>query len=275
MRARPASLLSWLPLLLLSACAVREERRISLLAEPKALELGPLPNDLARPKFLLPDSAESAVLQELVPFQVLEMVLEGPRSAESCAHFAIDRLVRDRPDAILVYPEASKVTGVQNHLVYSPFVGMVSFATPTSSTAVVGYAMRAARARLPFDHDLVTGMVLTIHDRAACADLLEGDTITAIAGEPARPPKRWPEWTLYPHLLALVPGGEVHVAWIRPGTGRMQATMRALPPRSPHRAAVDSIDTRWMPPIETTTDERGRVSWRLRHSNWRPPDVRR
>ena len=173
-----------------------------------------------------------------------------------------------------MFPEASKVTGVQNHLVFTPYVGMVSFATPTSSTAVVGYAMRAVRARLPFDHDLGTGMVLTIHDREAAPSLLEGDTITTVDGEPARPPKRWPEWTLYPRLLEHVPGREVLVEWIRPGTGRMQGTIRMLAPLSPHRLTSDSIDTRWMPPIEVASDG-SRTTWRLRHTSWRPPDLNR
>jgi len=274
MRNQPTA--AWLlsVLLPLPACSVAEERRTSLAADAKAIELGPLPADLARPRFLLAADAEPTTLRELVPFQVVELVLTGSRSAESCAHFAIARLVNDRPDAILVFPEASKVTGVQNHLVFTPYVGMVSFATPTSSTAVVGYAMRAVRARLPFEHDLVTGMVLTIHDRQAAPDLLEGDTITTVDGEPARPPKRWPEWTLYPRLLEHVPGSEVLVEWIRPGTGRMQGTMRMLAPLSPHRLASDSIDTRWMPPIEVASDGL-RTTWRLRHTNWRPPNLNR
>ena len=175
---RPAPTLCLTLIASLAACAVRSERLVPLPSHALAVELGPLPAKLARPKFLLAADAESAVLQELVPYQSVELLLEGSRAPDSCAHFAIDRLITDRPDAILVYPEASKVTGVQNSVVYLPFTGMVSFATPSSSTAVVGYAMRAARARLPFDHDLVTGMVMTIHDQAACADLLEGDTVT-------------------------------------------------------------------------------------------------
>jgi hypothetical protein len=274
MRTRPIAALLLSVLVSLPACSVANERRTSLPADPKAIELGPLPASLARPKFLLAADAEPAQLRELVPFQVVELVLHGARSAESCAHFAIARLVTDRPDAILVFPEASKVTGVQNHLVFAPYVGMVSFATPTSNTAVVGYAMRAARARLPFEHDLVTGMVHAIHDSAAAPGLIEGDTITTIDGEPARPPKRWPEWTLYPRMLAHTPGSEVAVEWIRPGKGRMQGTMQMLEPLSPHLRATDSIDTRWMPPIEVESDG-ARTTWRLRHTNWRPPDLNR
>lgn len=260
-----------LPLLaLLNSCVVIKEQHVSFAAEPRALSIGPRADAGGRPKFFLAGVVEDHALAGLVPYHAVELQLNGSKSPETCVHYAVPPLIRSRPDAILVFPDAARVTGVNNHLVYTPWLGFTSFASAATATPVMALALRAARCRLPFEHDRLTGMVKTIHEAAAAPGLLEGDTMIELAGGPALPPKVWPSWAFYQHLLELDPGAEIDVTWIRPGTGKMQGRVRMLEPQHSHLTAADSIDTRWMPPVDTKVVEDGEI-WVLRHNQWSPP----
>ena len=262
-------------LTLLTSCNVLEEAQSPLEAMTAAVRLGPHEKCDGRPKFFLVDEVAEASLAEMVPFERLEMVLNGRRSAEKCSHFAIARLIVNRPDAILVYPSSSEVTGVTTNFIYTPWTGMFTTASAQSQTGLVAYAMRAARCRLPFEMDRSSGFVRTIHDRDAAPELLEGDTITLIQGTDARVPKEWPQWGFYGSWLDLSRGDTIAIEWIRPGKGKMTGTANMIDPLSPHLQASDSISTKWMPQVRDWQDEDGNAKWHVNSTRWEPPDNQR
>jgi hypothetical protein len=262
--------LGLLVICLFTSCSVISEQHTSLAGESAAIYLGPMDANLARPQFFIANAVEDAALAELVPYHSIELVLHGNRSAQSATHEAIERLMTNRPDAILAFPNPAKVTGVNNTVFFTPFTGMMSFASAATATPVVAYALRAARCRLPFQNDLSTGFVRDIYDRTAAPGLLEGDTITMLGSANAQPPKEWPTWDFYATWLSLRPGDALDIHWIRPGKGKMQGTVTMLSPLSPHIGIVDSIDCEWVPQITTTKHQDGRNTWSIGR-NWGPP----
>tara|TARA_R110002096_G_scaffold63989_5_gene156428 strand:+ start:534 stop:1337 length:804 start_codon:yes stop_codon:yes gene_type:complete len=262
-------------LTLLTSCNVLEEAQSPLEAMTAAVRLGPHEKCDGRPKFFLVDEVAEASLAEMVPFERLEMVLNGRRSAEKCSHFAIARLIVNRPDAILVYPSSSEVTGVTTNFIYTPWTGMFTTASAQSQTGLVAYAMRAARCRLPFQMDRPSGFVRAIHDRDAVPGLLDGDTITLIQGRDSRVPKEWPTWGFYGSWLDLSPGDSIEVEWIRSGKGKMSGVAKMIDPLSPHLQAGDSISTKWMPQVRDWQDEDGNAKWHVNSTRWEPPDNQR
>ena len=257
--------------LLLPACAVIREDHRPLEGESTAITIGPQDGNAGRPKFFMGDTVAQEALSELAPYHGLEMVLNGHRSPEKCAHFVIERLIDSRPDAILVFPGATKVTGVNNHFVFVPYAGWFTFASASSQTGVVGFALRATRCRLPFEIDRNSGFVRSIFDSASAPGLIEGDTITKLSGCDARLPQDWPTWSFYSTWLNLKPGDTIDIEWIRPSKGKMTGTAMMLPPLRVHIEEPDGIETKWMRPLIETTHEDGRVTWELNGDNWTDP----
>ena len=250
-----------LALSLLGSCRVISEQHMSLATEPVAKRLGPIDSTIERPKFFVAGVVDDKALVELIPYHSIELVLNGTWGSEVASHDAIDRLITNRPDAILTFPNPAQITGVNNTVFFTPFTGMMSMSSAATQTHVVGYAMRAARCRLPFRHDKETGFVREIYDRDAAPELLEGDTINKLGDVPGQPPKAWPSWAFYQLWLSLRDGDSLAIEWIRPGKGLMTGKIKMLPPLKPHLTAVDSIDCRWLPEISTTLDDDGRTIW--------------
>lgn len=172
-------------------------------------------------------------------------------------------LLSSRPDAILVVTGRPEVAGVSNYYFNNPFApGWVSVASAEHRTEFVGYAMRAARASLPFTYNTVSGVVTTISDRPACPGLLEGDVLTLIDGAPALPPKAWPEWDLYPRMLQHSPGTEIPISWVRGGVGKMSGKARLGTPTWSHLHVANSVDLAGMPEINEVEQD-GRRVWQL------------
>jgi hypothetical protein len=255
-------------LIALTSCSTVGERPFSLPAETIAAQIGPLESTGLEPRIFLADAIEEVALSELAPYFGKHFAFAEPANETKCAREATRRLIESRPDAILVVPDRPEMTGVSTSYFANPFApGIVMVASANYRTSFVGYAMRAMRARLPFTYHTVTGIVTDIPDKAAAPDLLEGDVLTKIDGADALPPKSWPTWPFYARMLEHSPGDEIQLEWVRAGTGKMTGKARLAAPRSPHRAARDSIDTEWMPPIEQI-DLDGRAAWRWTRSRW-------
>jgi hypothetical protein len=267
------SALAILALSLLASCRVIDEQHTSLASEPVAASLGPIDGNIGRPKFFVGDFVDEKALRELVPYHSVELALRGSWGAETVSFEAFKRLVTNRPDAILIFPEPAKVIGVNNTVFFTPFTGMMSMSSAETATPVVGYAMRAARCRLPFRHDEETGFVRQIFDRDAAPELLEGDTINKLGEVAGQPPEAWPTWAFYQLWLSLRAGDSLAIEWIRPGKGIMTGTIKMLPPLRPHLSAVDSFDCKWLPKVLTTVHNDGRTTWEMT-GFWGPSHTR-
>lgn len=110
------------------------------------------------------------------------------------------------------------------------------FGITTSSAqrgnAVSGLCFRAASSRLGIHWDRGR-MVTSISPESDAREngLLEGDTVLSVAGKSvAEDSLRSPHNAA---LLDIEPGDAVPVVWIRPGGGRMESTVTALPASRP------------------------------------------
>ena len=257
-----------------AGCVPVQEQSISLAADGLATRMGPLEQTGTKPKVLVLSELEPATIEELVPYRGKRVSTRTIWKPDRCARELTRRLVESRPDAILVCDREASATGSTAMPVFDPGLafGVVFTSTTTFSTEVVGYAMRATRARLPFAYNLASGTVVERRDIAACGDILEGDVVTEIGGAPALPPVDRVTWALYPVLLQCSVNDEIPVVWVRAGVGKMQGSVRLIPPAAPHLAVADSIDTRYMPSIKPITKD-GRTVWAMPDQAWAPPET--
>jgi hypothetical protein len=74
-------------------------------------------------------------------------------------------------------------------------------------------------------------MVVGVEEWARPCGIQEGDTLISIAGAGVKSPseERVPEWSV--KRLALKPGTDVKVIWIRPGSGRMEGMLTLGDPK--------------------------------------------
>lgn len=110
------------------------------------------------------------------------------------------------------------------------------FGITTSSAqhgnAISGLCFRTAKARLGIHWDR-SRMVTAISAESDAREngLLEGDTVLSIAGKSlAEDSIRSPHNAA---ILDIEPGDAVQIVWIRPGGGRMESTITALPASRP------------------------------------------
>lgn len=74
-------------------------------------------------------------------------------------------------------------------------------------------------------------MVTEVEDWARSSGIQEGDTLISLAGATVKPPnqERVAAWAT--KRLQVLPGDDVRAIWIRPGVGRMEGAIKAVPPR--------------------------------------------
>ncbi len=111
-----------------------------------------------------------------------------------------------------------------------PELGISSSVPIYSLKELTGICFRRCKARIGLTTDL-DGTVTQIGDNDSLrkAGPVEGDRLLSVNGTP------WPiggAWHLAPRhalILALEPGQELSLVWIRPGAGRMEGKALALP----------------------------------------------
>lgn len=119
---------------------------------------------------------------------------------------------------------------------------------------------RAPHAILPFRFD-ESGMIRQRIDAAACSGVLEGDTVVGVAGAPiVRGAIDSPH---YGAMLALRVGGAVNVDVIRPGAGKIAASVRCIENPCTFRA-LPHRDTSKYGKLRLATDKRtGAPKWEV------------
>jgi hypothetical protein len=188
-------------LALLASCSSVTVRPFSLPAEVVALQIDPQPAIKITPQLFLVDAIDEPALSELAPYSGVIVTIQADADEARCAREAMRQLLETRPDAVLVVPGRPEMAGVSTSYFANPFApGSLSVTEGHHRTPFVAYAMRAMRAKVPFQYSLVTGVVTDVRDLDASPNLLEGDVLVTIDGAPATPPKAWPEWTLYARL---------------------------------------------------------------------------
>lgn len=85
------------------------------------------------------------------------------------------------------------------------------------------------------------GMLVSVSDAGRASGLLEGDHLVSVDGTPILFGEGWMLSEHYAKLLALKPGDEVKLTWIRPGTGKLEGTVAcgANPPT--HMLLPDAV----------------------------------
>lgn len=193
---------------------------------------------------------------ELVPYERLQIVSEG--SFESRVRQLWRESLRDMPDAIVCFDEGTILTGATS--VYWGFG--ISSSTPQYGVRSGAILLRECPAFLPIRMN-ESGLLTLIEDGAEVSGLVEGDTILSIDGQSV---STSPGWRVSSeHVvgrLSLSPGQQVKVIGIRPGTGRVSGTVKAIGNRRRYRKLSSLIDVS-REEIEMYLDDGGRQRWSL------------
>jgi hypothetical protein len=85
------------------------------------------------------------------------------------------------------------------------------------------------------------GMLVSVSDAGRAAGLLEGDHLISISCTPILYGQGWMQSEHYAKLLALKPGDEVKLSWIRPGTGKLEGIVRCEANPPTHMLLPDAV----------------------------------
>lgn len=221
-----------LPILLLSLLASCVQSRVTRLSAYSAATAlgGP-----EIPLVFYATEIDRTQLPAAVPIATVVVWCSDQIRLDSLVSHAAKDAAKLRADFILVGDQASFRTGTAVHS-----VGYGSaFAHATYGTSVNATAYRVAPAKMGFGTD-TSGMINAISNKSLlAAGLLEGDTLVSINGVPASLDVRSRH---YPMALALEPGDDIAIVWIRPGTGRMTGTGQALENPPTHLAMQVSFE---------------------------------
>ncbi|MFY9340840.1 MAG: hypothetical protein WAT39_00030 [Planctomycetota bacterium] len=130
------------------------------------------------------------------------------------------------PDFLLYEDQGSAQAGsTSTHVGFGVFVNQ-----PTYRGQGAVWCCRLAPSSAGFRADNAF-MVMSIEDEARVSGLQEGDTVLTLNGAEVKPPnqKQCSPWQIA--RFTVRPGDDIKVVWIRPGTGRMEGTFKALPPQ--------------------------------------------
>ncbi|MCC7537866.1 MAG: hypothetical protein IT379_16700 [Deltaproteobacteria bacterium] len=174
------------------------------------------------PTYVVSESSLPTTIAGLVPYVRISGV--GTKSAEALVQQVCTRLDEMNNPDVIVYADRGSVAtgGVGSYIGF----GVSTYQT-TYSNVIAATAFRLAPTRLGFGLD-DSGMVISVDDRIRSSGLLEGDTVTSVAGQPLERGERWFSSPHYSVLLRGQPDQAVELVWIRPGTGRMSGTSHLL-----------------------------------------------
>jgi hypothetical protein len=189
---------------------------------------------------LLEEQMPESVFDELVPFELFLTHRGDGIPVINSLRVDLKVLISDMPDAVSYLEGASRVDGVvTQHVGFGVSSGYAVRSVPYRLTVY-----REAEAVMPFTHIRETGMVTTVADTTAAGGLQEGDFLVQIGGIDAvfKSLQSWAQSPLQGLRLSWRPGDSVQVAWIRPGSGRMEGSIRLLPSARSYRSLPDAID---------------------------------
>jgi hypothetical protein len=245
-----------LPILcVLTGCAVPAPIQ-ELPAAAQAMAMAE-PDRVVSPKFFTSTQSIAGCTDELVPYAQLEGGRGGEvwwgRGAEALAR----RLIAVMPDAFLYSEGASQVAGVvTTHVGFGVSSGSAIMVVPTKLQA-----LRAARSRVPFEMHPQTSIVLSIRDKAAVGALTEGDTVVSIGGWSPVGTVPYEQSNLASQRLALLPGEELEIEWVRSGVGKMTGKVKMLPTDGAHRAISSAAKLLEGFEVRRYSDAAGKPIW--------------
>lgn len=193
---------------------------------------------------------------ELVPYAVLPGSRAVDFSPSIGASYSYRRAVQVMPDAI-AYREGGMYQAGQIHAYWGYGVSTTSNVNLVVNAAI---CFREAPAKLPF-RMAPSAMVTVIDPIARDCGLLEGDTVLSIDGFAVTPHDDAMRSEHLVGRLRLRPGAPVRVIAIRPGTGRVEASVTPIEnPRSyrTHHCGVDTA--RYDITVARAPD--GSIGWR-------------
>ena len=204
----------------LSACNYYRETRYAAyeqaVAIPRQIADPPIFNLMAKPQDL-PGS---------VCYAVVEGDFHQPGPFFQATELRAQAIKRGFDPDYMIYREAGAAAA---GAVTQP-IGMGMFmTTPVYRHGAAAWCYRICPARAGFRVD-DNQMLLEVDEAVRkAAGIQEGDTILSVNGKAVKPDAQgFSPASL--HYLTMEPGQLLTLVWIRPGTGRMEGTSRALPP---------------------------------------------
>lgn len=247
----------WLLLLVLGASCTSAYKVVPLIARDAAAHAA-RPDAPRMPLVFPEEQVSDLVLEELVPFQWCLTARGDWIPMDSSLRSDLKVIISDMPDALSYSEGQARVDGVvSQHVGFGVSTGYSTRSVPYRLTLY-----REAEAVMPVRCARETGMIVNIRDAAAAVGMQEGDFLVQIAGIDAlfKSDDAWAQSPLQALRLSWKPGDSVQVAWIRPGTGRMEGAMKLLPSAKSYRSSPDAIDLK-MGEVNMRTKSNGQVVW--------------
>jgi hypothetical protein len=184
----------------------------------------------------------------LVPYARVDGSFDGRHSDKGYAwRLRQEAIARElNPDALLYSFQGEVTAGAVATYVGFGISTVTHIVRPQAGAFCCRASPIALGIRMRADH-----MVLEVEDHVRASGILEGDTILTIDGAAVDPPlEDVSEWAL--RALTKIPGDNLKVVWIRPGTGKMEGTLVAQKPTHPtiEGAMVTTVDPH--PPAQQT-----------------------
>jgi hypothetical protein len=186
-----------------------------------------------RPRLFFAEEVDRHSLPAMAPYLLLEG--SGEVGREALARRMWHEASETKADVVLI-SGASAATSASSLV---PDGASLSSGPPVSENDVLGVCYRICPARLGFHTD-EDGIVVSVDDESDLRDagLQEGDKVISIDGVPVSQELSSGH---YRELLTLQEAEPVKLIWIRPETGRMEATVRPVGNPPTHLDRADSI----------------------------------
>ncbi len=176
-------------------------------------------------------------LPALIPYATVSI---SDAAFESSCEPAVAKLGRrEKADVIYMGEPGTTYAGSIGGASYARGVA-VGFSTPTYGHNLEAYCYRLSPVRLGIECD-PDGMVVAIEEGSRTSGLVEGDRLLSLSGARIMYGTDFAKSPHYRKLIALKPGDEAQIVWIRPGTGRMEGKLLCLANPPVHLELPDAL----------------------------------
>jgi hypothetical protein len=204
----------------------------------------------------------AAAMSELVPYAIVSELLGSVRP-ERRAEWMWARAIVFMPDAV-VYGENTPINVGSRGSHMS--IGRVGFGSQRAiyKTPSYGVCCREAPSVIPVrtDDNL---MVIDVGDQARGCGLLEGDLLVSINGVVIEKGGNALRSLHHKDRLRIQPGAKVKLGWIRPGTGKLEGEVEALPNPRTYLEEPDCADLSEYTVGPAT--RQGGPAWKAKHDS--------
>lgn len=203
-----------------------------------------------------------AAMSELVPYAVVSDLLESVRP-ERRAEWMWTRAIVFMPDAVVHGDDSPIMVGSRGA---QTNFGRFGFGSQRAiyKTPSYGVCCREAPSVIPVrtDENL---MVVEVGDHARSCGLLEGDLLVSINGVAVQKGQDALRSLHHSERLRIQPGARVKLGWIRPGTGKLEGEVDALPNPRTYLNEADCADLSEYTVLPAT--RQGRPAWKAKHAS--------